>query len=266
MKANKRIMTAIAAISMLSAATGVTAFASNLAKNDPKPEKETVISQDAEEATEEAAEEATEEAAEEAPAAEDAEAPVAEDAEAPAVEDAEAPAVEDAEAPAVEEAEKPEKPVGKHEIVDMIGASFDFDAEDFKDADAKTSWFEFCKGGLKKDLEKPAKPEKPAVEPPKPVEKADEEIEKPAKPEKPAVEPPKPAEKADEEIEKPAKPEKPAVEPPKPIENGEKPEPPVPPVKPEVEPPKPHLHEGPKAPEQEAAETVEAETEAVEAE
>ena len=222
MKANKRIMTAIAAISMLSAATGVTAFASNLAKNDPKPEKETVISQDAEEATEEA--------------------PAAEDAEAPAVEDAEAPAVEDAEAPAVEEAEKPEKPVGKHEIVDMIGASFDFDAEDFKDADAKTSWFEFCKGGLKKDLEKPAKPEKPAVEPPKPAEKADEEIEKPAKPEKPAVEPPKP------------------------IENGEKPEPPVPPVKPEVEPPKPHLHEGPKAPEQEAAETVEAETEAVEAE
>ena len=242
MKANKRIMTAITAISMLSAATGVTAFASNLAKNDPKPEKETVISQDAEEATEEAAEEATEEAAEEAPAAEDAEAPAVEDAEAPAVEDAEAPAVEDAEAPAVEEAEKPEKPVGKHEIVDMIGASFDFDAEDFKDADAKTSWFEFCKGGLKKDLEKPAKPEKPAVEPPKPVEKADEEIEKPAKPEKPAVEPPKP------------------------IENGEKPEPPVPPVKPEVEPPKPHLHEGPKAPEQEAAETVEAETEAVEAE
>ena len=243
MKANKRIMTAIAAISMLSAATGVTAFASNLAKNDPKPEKETVISQEAEEATDEAAEKAAEEAAEEAAA------PAVEEAEKPAVEDAEAPAAEeteDAEAPAVEEAEKPEKPekpVGKHEIVDMIGASFDFDAEDFKDADAKTSWFEFCKGGLKKDLEKPAKPEKPAVEPPKPAEKADEEIEKPAKPEKPAVEPPKPADEA------------------------EKPQPPVAPVKPEVEPPKPHLHEGPKAPEKEqAAETVEAEAETVEAE
>ena len=248
MKANKRIMTAIAAISMLSAATGVTAFASNLAKNDPKPEKETVISQDAEEATDEAAEKAAEEAAEEAaaPAVEEAEKPAVEEAEKPAVEDAEAPAAEeteDAEAPAVEEAEKPEKPVGKHEIVDMIGASFDFDAEDFKDADAKTSWFEFCKGGLKKDLEKPAKPEKPAVEPPKPAEKADEEIEKPAKPEKPAVEPPKPADEA------------------------EKPQPPVAPVKPEVEPPKPHLHEGPKAPEKEqAAETVEAEAETVEAE
>ena len=163
----------------------------------------------------------------------------AEEAEAAEAEEAEA---EEAEAEEAEKPAKPEKPVGKHEIVDMIGKSFDFEKDDFKDADAKTGWFEFCKGGLKKDLEKPAKPEKPAVEPPKPVEKADEEIEKPAKPEKPAVEPPKP------------------------VENGEKPQPPVAPVKPEVEPPKPHLHEEPKAEQAETEAPAEAAAEATEAE
>lgn len=167
MKANKRIVSAIAAISVLSAATGITAFAGNLAeKNDTKPETETVISQEAEETTTEENEEVEAPTVDAEKPADQIEPPVIPEVDTEITED-EKPADEvetpsdsetDTEITEDEDAAKPEKPakkIGKHEILEMIGNSFDFELDDFKDADAKLNWFEFCKGDLKNDLEKP---------------------------------------------------------------------------------------------------------------
>ncbi|MBQ9895302.1 MAG: hypothetical protein IJM38_07905 [Ruminococcus sp.] len=220
MKNKKTLISAIAAASVLSVATSVSAFASNqAAKNEKKQAEnttaveETVIEEttDAAEIVEETTAAETEKPELPAPTEEELPAPEVKDEDS---EEAPAPEVKDedeAEAPA-EEIAKPVKPIGVKEIKDMIVKSFDFDNSDFKDDDAKKDWFDFCTNGIKFDDKKPAELVKP------------EDAEAPAKP----------------EAEPPVKPEAPVVD-----ENAEKPEPPTPPVKDENAP----APEAPAAPE-----------------
>ena len=152
LKSRKQILSALAALAVLSAATGATAFAASVAdKEDTAPAVTAEVAEETE-----------------------AEAPAA-DADAPAA-DAEAPAA-DAEAPApVEEAEKPAKPIGKHEVFAMITKTFDLETFEFKDADAKAEWVDFCQNTLKPELEKEA--EKEAERAAREAEKAAKDAEK----------------------------------------------------------------------------------------
>ena len=203
MKNKRQIISAIAAASVLSITTGVSAFASNqAAKNEKKAEEAVTVTEEVTAAVEEeTAAPETEEAATEEAAAEE------------AAEEATEVTAEEAEKPA-EEAVKPLKPTGPKEIKDKIAEIFDFDNENFKDDESKNDWFDFCNNDLK-IKEHMNKPEPPAP----PVKPADDET----KPEPPAP----PVKPADDE----AKPEPPAP-PVKPADDEAKPE-----------PPKPHTHE-----------------------
>ena len=226
---NKKVFAAIAAVSVLSVGTCVSAFATS---QDEKAEDTAEVTltavedteaeaEDATEAVEEAAEEAAEEVSEEAPV----EAP-AELAEAPV-----APA--DVEAPA--------KPLGPMtldltDIFNEFRDVIDVTKYDFINDTIKENWNEISKVVVKLDFNKP--------EPPVAIEDGE-------KPEPPA---PPVALEDGEQPEPPAPPVAP--------EDGEKPEPPTPPhlldgEKPE--PPAPPV-DGPKGPKEEQAE--EATTEA----
>ncbi|MDD7515922.1 hypothetical protein [Ruminococcus flavefaciens] len=233
---NKKILSAIAAVSVLSLATGVTVFAAT-ASPEAKTTEEAVV-----EETTAAAEETVEETSAEAENAEE-----------------ETTAAEEA----AEEVKLPpvavDKPVGHvdldvtdffNEIKDLI----DVHKYDVITDTLKENWDKIEKVKVHVDFEKPAKDEAEKPEPPV----APAELEDGEKPEPPAP-PVAPAELEDGE-----KPEPPA--PPVAPEDGEKPEPPVPPVGPKdgekPEPPMPpHLrHEAEKAAAEAAAETAETET------
>lgn len=237
MKNKKTLISAIAAASVLSVATSVSAFASNqAAKNEKKQAENTTAVEETvvEEAAE--AEEIVDETAiienekPDLPAPPEGELPAPELVEKP--EEAPAPEIKDedaVEAPA-EEIAKPAKPIGVKDIKDMIAKSFDFDNADFKDDDAKKDWFDFCNNEIKFDDKKPAELVKPedAEAPAKPA------VEPPVKPEAPVI---------DENAEKPEPPAPPVIDENAPAPEAPKaPEPPVAPEKPEI---KPHEHVAP---------------------
>ena len=155
----KKITAAITAICLLSVATGATALAAkNIAADTAE---DSVVTEETTEATEETTEEATDEEAaedEEATEAPEAEKPVKPAP--PVIEDEEITEGEEVE----EDTEKPEKPAkpakkaGKKEIVEMINVTFDFEAADFVDDDAKAAWFEFCLNNLEDAAPKADKP------------------------------------------------------------------------------------------------------------
>ena len=245
---NKKVLAAIAAVSVLSVGTCVSAFATS---QDDKAEDTAEVTLTAVEDTEaEEAEEATEAAATEEVAEEAAEEKV--DAPAPvAPAEGEVPAAPaDVEAPA-----KPLHPV-KLDLTDVFNEFrdvIDISKYDFIDDTIKENWNEISKVVVKVEFNKGDKPAAPAPA-------AIEDGEKPEPPTPPAA------------LEDGEKPEPPA--PPVADENGEKPEPPTPPhlldgEKPE--PPAPPVG-GPKGPKEaeceeaatEAAVEVETETEAAE--
>ena len=235
METKKKIVSVVASLAMLTSVSGLSAFAANCLTEAPE-EAETVVAE-AETGTEAAGTESETEAVLEEIAEE--------------VPEAIAKTLEDIE---------PGRPVGKHEILAKIDEVFDFDAQDFKDDDAKATWFAFCE-----EL-KASEPQKPAddkIAPPAPVE--DEEITPPAPVEGEEIAPPAPAE--DEKIAPPAPAEDEKIAPPAPAEDekiappapGEGPAlPPAPPVAEDGKKPiPPHLRD--QAPAADDAETVDAE-------
>ena len=154
MNTSKKIVSAVAALTMLASVSGLTVFAGNALAKEPK-QPEIVEEQPEEAAAEEteAAEEAEAEETEEAAEEEAAEAETEETVEeAPAEEaDTEAEAVIEEvaeEAPEViaETLEdiKPAKPIDKKAILEKIDEVFDAEKQDFKDDQAKADWFAFC--------------------------------------------------------------------------------------------------------------------------
>ena len=163
---NKKIVSFVASLTMLATASGLTAFASSLLSE--KAETPEIVTE------EETAEDVAEETEEETEAAEEAAEEEAVNEEAAEVLEEIADEVPDVIAETLEELQ-PVKPISKGEILAKIDEVFDFDAQDFKDDDAKAAWFAFCeelKASEPKKAEPPVAPvegEEP-IAPPAPVE------------------------------------------------------------------------------------------------